>query len=77
MCIRDSHQTPPAHRTELQAEELLVEWSNFASALVDEPMPVVLQRAQESGKRHVLVYNRAGEQVGYLDLAGVLSLQPA
>ncbi len=71
------HQTPPAHRTELQAEELLVEWSNFASALVDEPMPVVLQRAQESGKRHVLVYNRAGEQVGYLDLAGVLSLQPA
>ena len=70
-------KVPPALRTEMFAEGLVVHWSDFSSAVVDEAMPVVIQRAQESGKRHVLVYNRAGEQVGYLDLAGVLSLQPA
>jgi len=70
-------QTPPHLRTEVFVQDLIVEWSEFSSAIIDESMPTVLERAQASGKRHVLVYNRAGEQVGYLDLAGVLSLQPA
>ena len=70
------NQTHPTLRTQVFVQELLVDWSDFSSAIDDEPMPVVLERAQASGKRHVLVYNRAGEQVGYLDLAGVLSLQP-
>ena len=69
--------TPPEQRIEVFAETLVVEWNEFVSAFVDESMPQVLERAHASGKRHVLVYNRAGEQVGYLDLAGVLSLQPA
>ena len=70
-------QTPPADRTLVRVDDLVVDWSEFSSALVDETMPAVIERAREMNKRHVLVYNRAGEQVGYQDLAGVLSLQPA
>ena len=68
--------TPPQLRTEVLIQDQIIEWSDFSSAFIDESMPAVLERAQASGKRHVLVYNRAGEQVGYIDLAGVLSLQP-
>ena len=69
--------TPPSLRTAVFVEELIIKWSEFSSAHVDESMPAIVQRAHASGKRHVLVYNHAGEQVGYIDLAGVLSLQPA
>ena len=59
---------PLGQRAFVDAQSLLVPWSDFTSATVNEPMSQVLGRAQATGKSHVLVYDQLGNQVGYLGL---------
>ena len=49
-------------------EQTLLAWGDFIGARLEEPMAVVIDRAFAMAKAHVLVYNAAGAQVGYLSL---------
>lgn len=61
-------ETPPAHRSSTVVDDLAVGWSELMYGHVDESMPNVLDRARETGKHHVLVFDSLGRQVGFLPL---------
>jgi len=67
-------QTPITNRPTLLVEDVVIPWDSFTSAFVEEPMSVVIERASEMSKAHVLVYSSDGRRVGYLPLDA--SLQP-
>ncbi len=67
------HTTRPEERPHVFIAELIVPWDQFTSARVGEQMETILERARNSGKDHVLVYDEIGQQVGYVALNGFLS----
>lgn len=67
------HTIRPDERYSTLVEDLVVPWSSFTSARVGEDMSVILDRARESGKTHVIVYDEMGRQVGYVALTSFLS----
>lgn len=67
-------QVSNANRPTRFVEDVVVSWDKFTSAFVDEKMSVVVERAREIRKTHVLVYDSAGRRVGYLPLDGSLKL---
>jgi Zn-dependent protease len=70
-------RTLPSQRASVTVDEFVVEWDRFTSAVVGETFDEVEARAVELGKQHVLVYDRAGNQAGYLDLTELVVLQPS
>lgn len=64
---------PLAQRAFVDADALVVPWSQFMSASVHESLTAIVQRAHASGKPHVLVYDDQGAQVGYIGLDRDLS----
>ena len=67
------HSTRPNERHLTFVEDLLVPWDDFTSARVGEDMMVILDRARQANKGHVIVYDQMGRQVGYVSLTGFLS----
>ena len=61
--------TPVFDRASTLVSEIEVNWDSFISANVNEEMSEVLTRSRDAGKRHVVVYDRGGRQVGYLSFA--------
>lgn len=67
-------QTLPADRAHRLVDEVSIDWSNFTSARISERLETVVERAEMANKTHVLVYDGASTQVGYLPLDGSLQL---
>lgn len=67
-------QVSNADRPTLFVEDIVINWDQFTSAFVDEELSMVVDRAREMDKNHVLVYDSAGRRVGYLPLDGSLHL---
>ena len=67
------HTKRPEERDMTFIEEVVVPWENFTSAWCGEEMSVIVERAREENKSHVVVYDVMGRQVGYVALEGILA----
>ena len=67
------HTTRPDERHLVFIEQNMVGWDQFTSARCGEEMETIVERARETNKSHVLVYDEMGRQVGYVALDGILS----
>ncbi len=67
-------RTPLNERTVRRVEDVALGWSEFTSARIEERMEVVVERARNMNKSHVLIYDASGTRVGYLPLDGSLEL---
>ena len=67
------HTKRPEERDGTFIEEVAVPWDDFTSAWCGEEMSVIVERAREENKSHVVVYDVMGRQVGYVALEGILA----
>ena len=67
------HTKRPEERDGTFIEEVAVPWGDFTSAWCGEEMSVIVERAREENKSHVVVYDVMGRQVGYVALEGILA----
>ena len=59
----------PRRHGGVTAGDLAVDWSHFVAARVDEPLSVLFDRFRDADTTHALVYDRWGQQLGYVGLA--------
>jgi Zn-dependent protease len=70
----------PGQHGQIRALDLMIGWDEFVSARTSEPLSHAVERMRATNAVHVLVYDDAGRQAGYVGLAqltGAASRVPA